>query len=95
MSVDKDTVRKIAKLARIRVEDGEAEALVGELNNILSWVEQLSELDTDGVQAMTSVVEVKLPQREDVVTDGGYSEKVTANAPESQMGFYVVPKVVE
>lgn len=95
MSVDLDTVRHIAKLARLRVEPAQAEALVGELNNILSWVEQLGELDTDGVPPMTSVVERGLPLREDAVTDGGDSAAVLKNAPETAQGFYVVPKVVE
>ena len=95
MSVDVDTVRRIAKLARIRVEDAQAESLVGELNNILAWVEQLGELDTDGVAPMTSVVEQKLALRADAVTDGGYPDDVVANAPEGAHGFFVVPKVVE
>ncbi|MGO1117187.1 Asp-tRNA(Asn)/Glu-tRNA(Gln) amidotransferase subunit GatC [Rhodovibrionaceae bacterium A322] len=95
MSVDKDTVRQIAKLARIRVEDAEAEALVGEMNNLLTWIEQLGELDTTSVPPMTSVVEVQTPLRQDQVNDGGYAQQVTANAPESVHDFYVVPKVVE
>ncbi|SMF48135.1 aspartyl/glutamyl-tRNA(Asn/Gln) amidotransferase subunit C [Tistlia consotensis] len=95
MSVDIDTVRRIAKLARIRVEDAQAESLVGELNNILAWVEQLGELDTEGVAPMTSVVEQKLHLRADAVTDGGYPEDIVANAPQSAHGFFVVPKVVE
>jgi aspartyl-tRNA(Asn)/glutamyl-tRNA(Gln) amidotransferase subunit C len=95
MSVDIDTVRQIARLARLRVEDAQAEALVGELNNILSWVEQLGELDTEGVAPMTSVVEVSLPMRDDVVTDGGIAEDIVANAPESRDHFFLVPKVVE
>ena len=95
MSVDVDTVRRIARLARIRVEDAQAEGLVGELNNILAWVEQLGELDTEGVPPMTSVVEQKLHLRQDVVTDGGRPDDIVANAPESAQGFFVVPKVVE
>lgn len=95
MSVDIDTVRRIARLARIRVEDEQAQSLVGELNNILAWVEQLGELDTDGVPPMTSVVEQKLHLREDRVTDGGQPDEIVANAPESAQGFFVVPKVVE
>lgn len=95
MSVDKDTVAKIARLARVRVEESQQEALAGELSNILGWIEQLSELDTEGVEPMTSVVSMKLPLREDEVTDGGYPERVTANAPEAAHGFYAVPKVVE
>lgn len=95
MAVDKATVAKIASLARIKVTDAQQEALTGELSNILGWIEQLSELDTDGVEPMTSVVAMKLPLREDVVTDGGYVDKVVRNAPEGAYGFYAVPKVVE
>lgn len=95
MSVDKDTVAKIARLARVRVDESQQEALAGELSNILGWIEQLSELDTEGVEPMTSVVSMKLPLREDEVTDGGYQDRVTANAPEAAHGFYAVPKVVE
>jgi aspartyl-tRNA(Asn)/glutamyl-tRNA(Gln) amidotransferase subunit C len=95
MSVDKDTVAKIARLARVRVDESHTEALAKELSNILGWIEQLSELDTEGVEPMTSVVSMKLPLRDDAVTDGGYAERVTANAPEAAHGFYAVPKVVE
>jgi aspartyl-tRNA(Asn)/glutamyl-tRNA(Gln) amidotransferase subunit C len=95
MSVDKETVAKIARLARVRVDESHKEALAKELSNILGWIEQLSELDTDGVEPMTSVVSMTLPLREDKVTDGGYADKVTANAPEAAHGFYAVPKVVE
>ncbi len=95
MSVDKDTVAKIARLARVRVDEDKQAALAGELSNILGWIEQLSELDTEGVEPMTSVVSMQLPLREDEVTDGGYPDKVTANAPEAAHGFYAVPKVVE
>lgn len=95
MSVDKETVAKIARLARVRVEEGQKDALARELSNILGWIEQLSELDTEGVEPMTSVVSMKLPLRDDKVTDGGYAERVTVNAPEAAHGFYAVPKVVE
>jgi aspartyl-tRNA(Asn)/glutamyl-tRNA(Gln) amidotransferase subunit C len=95
MSVDIETVRRIAKLARVRIEDTQAEALVGELSNILSWVEQLGELDTQDVPPMTSVVALNAPLRKDEVTDGGYPGDVVGNAPESAHGFFVVPKVVE
>jgi aspartyl-tRNA(Asn)/glutamyl-tRNA(Gln) amidotransferase subunit C len=95
MSVDKETVAKIASLARVRIEESQTEALAGELSNILGWIEQLSELDTEGVEPMTSVVSMELPLRDDVVTDGGYPDRVTANAPEAAHGFYAVPKVVE
>src|SRR3546814_1694211 len=84
MSVDKETVAKIARLARVRVDEGHKEALAKELSNILGWIEQLSELDTDGVEPMTSVVSTKLPLREDAVSDGGYPERVTVNAPEAR-----------
>jgi aspartyl-tRNA(Asn)/glutamyl-tRNA(Gln) amidotransferase subunit C len=95
MAVDKDTVAHIAKLARIQVDEAEREALAGELSNILGWVEQLSELDTENVRPMTSVVEMRLPLRQDEVTDGGRADDMVANAPEAAHGFYVVPKVVE
>jgi aspartyl-tRNA(Asn)/glutamyl-tRNA(Gln) amidotransferase subunit C len=95
MTVDKSTVEQIARLARVKIADDKKEALASELNEILGWVEQLSELDTEGVAPMTSVVEIDLPLREDQVTDGGIPEKVTANAPEAAHSFYVVPKVVE
>ena len=95
MAVDRATVAQIAKLARIRVPEDQLDALAGELSNILTWIEQLDELDTEGVAPMTSVVEVTLPRRADAVTDGGYPDKVVANAPEAAPGFFVVPKVVE
>jgi aspartyl-tRNA(Asn)/glutamyl-tRNA(Gln) amidotransferase subunit C len=95
MSLDKDTVRRIATLARIRVDEEALEPLVGELNNILGWVEQLSEVDTEGVAPMTSVVAAELYQRSDKVSDGGRVEDIIANAPEEAEHFFVVPKVVE
>ncbi len=95
MSVDTDTVRRVAHLARIKVGEGEAERLTSELNGILAFVEQLDEVDVDGVAPMTSVVETALRQREDVVSDGGVPQKVLSNAPESDDNFFVVPKVVE
>jgi aspartyl-tRNA(Asn)/glutamyl-tRNA(Gln) amidotransferase subunit C len=95
MSVDKATVAKIAHLARIAVPEDQLEPLAAELNNILDWVEQLSEVDTDGVPPMTSVVDMTLPLRADEVTDGARREDVLTNSPESEMGFYVVPKVIE
>ncbi len=95
MALDRATVAHIAKLARIRVADEELDHLAGELSNILGWVEQLSEVDVEGVEPMTSVVNVALPARQDVVTDGGYMERVTANAPHSEDGFFLVPKVIE
>lgn len=95
MSVDKETVAKIANLARIEVSDNELESTMGELNNILDWVEQLSEVNTDGIEAMTSVVAADLPLREDKITDGGYREQVIKNAPLAEHGFFAVPKVIE
>jgi aspartyl-tRNA(Asn)/glutamyl-tRNA(Gln) amidotransferase subunit C len=95
MAIDKDTVRKIATLARVKVPEDELDSLAAELDNILGWVEQLAEVDTEGVPPMTSVVETVLPLRPDVVTDGGYPEKVLANAADAAKGFFTVPKVVE
>lgn len=95
MSVDKDTVRRIAHLARIAITEEELEPMTGELNSILAWVEQLGEVDTQNVAPMTSVVEANLRRREDKVTDGGYVDRVTANAPNGDDGFFTVPKVVE
>lgn len=95
MSLDKDTVRNVAYLARINVPDEDLDGLVGELNNILHFVERLQEVDTDGVEPMTSVANLTLPEREDVVTGGNIQEKVLANAPETKEGFFLVPKVVE
>lgn len=96
MSLDKATVQKIAYLARIEVKDEELEPLAKELSGILHWVEQLAEVDTDGVAPMTSVsADMALPLREDKVTDGGYPDKVLLNGPETANGFFLVPKVVE
>jgi aspartyl-tRNA(Asn)/glutamyl-tRNA(Gln) amidotransferase subunit C len=95
MSVDSATVRKIASLARIAVTDGEVEAMVPELNNILGWIEQLGEVDVTGVEPMTAVIPNTLRLRADVVTDGGIRERVLANAPAPEHGFFGVPKVIE
>ena len=95
MSVDVNTVRRIARLARLAVTDGEAEALVPELNNILGWVEQLQEVDVVGVEPMTAVIPNQLRMREDVVTDGGKRDAILANAPVAEHGFFAVPKVIE
>jgi aspartyl-tRNA(Asn)/glutamyl-tRNA(Gln) amidotransferase subunit C len=95
MSVDKNTVAKIANLARIAVSEDELEATAGELNNILDWVEQLSQVNTDGVEPMTSVVAAALPMREDKVTDGNYRDQILKNAPAVEQGFFAVPKVIE
>jgi aspartyl-tRNA(Asn)/glutamyl-tRNA(Gln) amidotransferase subunit C len=95
MSVSSEQVRHIAKLARIGMSDAEIEALVPELNNILGWVEQLGEVNTDGVEPLTAVIDQKLRLRDDVVTDGNIRDEVLANAPDAQHGFYAVPKVIE
>jgi aspartyl-tRNA(Asn)/glutamyl-tRNA(Gln) amidotransferase subunit C len=95
MSVSTEQVRHIAKLARIAMSDEEIERLAPELNNILGWVEQLSEVNTDGVEPLTAVIDQKLRLRDDVVTDGDIRDEVLANAPEAQHGFFAVPKVIE
>lgn len=95
MSLDEATVAKIAHLARIHVPRQDLKPLSGELSKILDWVEQLGEVDTEGVAPMTSVVAMQARWRKDEVTDGGCAEDVLANAPEAQHGFFTVPKVVE
>lgn len=95
MSVTKDDVKKVARLSRIAVPDDKLVTLAQELNGILGWIEQLNEVDIDGVEPMTSVVEAKLPMRDDVVTDGNIQDQVLANAPKSEDGFFIVPKAVE
>ena len=95
MSVTKDDVKKVARLSRIAVPEEKLESLAGELNGIMGWIEQLNEVDVEGVEPLTSVVETSLPMREDVVTDGNRREEVLANAPKSDEGFYVVPRSVE
>jgi aspartyl-tRNA(Asn)/glutamyl-tRNA(Gln) amidotransferase subunit C len=95
MSVDKDTVRRIAKLARLAVPESKLEPMAGELNGIFQWVEMLGEVNVEGVVPMTSVVAQKLKWREDKVSDGGQAAAVTANAPGGEDNFFVVPKVVE
>lgn len=95
MSVDTATVRRVARLARIKVTDDEAERMTNELNSILGFVGQLNEVDVAGVEPMTSVVSVKMRRRQDVVTEGEDAEAVTCNAPVSEDHFFLVPKVVE
>ena len=95
MSVDSATVRRIAHLARIAVADDEVEHLKGELNAMLAFVEQLSEVKVDGVEPMTSVTPMRMKMREDVVNDGGIAEAIVANAPATEDDFFLVPKVVE
>lgn len=95
MSVDAATVRRIAHLARIAVADNEIEHLRGEINNMLAFVEQLNEVNVDGVEPTASVEDMKLKMRDDVVSDGNYAKRVLANAPATDDGFFQVPKVVE
>ena len=95
MSVDKDTVKRIARLARLAIDDAQAGHMETELNAILAWVEQLKEVDVSGVAPLTSVVEQRLKMRDDVVNDGGYPDDLMKNAPQSENHFFVVPKVVE
>lgn len=95
MSVDLATVKRVAHLARIAVTDEEAAKMEGELNTILGFVEQLNEVDVDGVEPMTSVMPMPMKKREDAVTDGGKADDIVANAPESDENFFLVPKVVE
>ena len=95
MAIDIDTARKVAKLARIRVEEGDLPALADKLSGILGFMEQLGEVDVTGVAPMTSVTPMRLRRRADVVTDGGQQAAVLANAPDAREGFFAVPKVVE
>ncbi len=95
MSVSPEQVRHIAKLARIATSDEEIERLVPELNNILGWIEQLDEVDTEGVEPLTAVIDQKLRLREDKVTDGDCRDEILANAPDAEHGFFAVPKVIE
>jgi aspartyl-tRNA(Asn)/glutamyl-tRNA(Gln) amidotransferase subunit C len=95
MTIDVDTVRKVAKLAHIRVPRDRLAPMAAELSGIMQWIEQLSEVDTEGVEPMTSAVALSLVMREDVVTDGGDPAPILANAPASRDGFFVVPKVLE
>lgn len=95
MSVDIHTVKRVAKLARIAVDDAKATKMQGELNAILGFVEQLNEVDINGVEPMTSVVEMEMKKRADVVTDGNKAADVTSNAPASEDHFFMVPKVIE
>ena len=95
MAIDAATVRKVARLARIAQPEETLEKLAGELSGIMAWIEQLAEVDTDGVEPMTSAVHTPLPMRDDVVTEGGDPEVVLSNAPRRVGDFFVVPKVVE
>jgi len=95
MQVDEATVRRIARLARIKITEEEGKGLVEELSGILNWVEQLGEVDTSAVEPMTRVVPIELKKREDAVTDGGKAQEILKNAPMAEDGFFVVPKIVE
>ena len=95
MSIDVETARRVAQLARIKVEEDDLPALASEFNTILGFIEQLNEVDVEDVEPMTSVTPMRLKRREDVVTDGGMAETVLSNAPDAREGFFAVPKVVE
>ncbi|KIC50828.1 Asp-tRNA(Asn)/Glu-tRNA(Gln) amidotransferase subunit GatC [Tateyamaria sp. ANG-S1] len=95
MSIDQSTAARVAKLARIKVEDDQLPALAAEFNTILGFIEQLSEVDVEGVEPMTSVTPQRLKRRVDEVTDGSQQDKVLVNAPDAREGFFAVPKVVE
>ncbi len=95
MSVDTDTVKRVARLARIAVTPEEAERMTGELNTILGFVEQLNEVDVAGVEPMTSVTPMAMKKRQDAVTDGNKADDIVANAPATEENFFLVPKVVE
>ena len=95
MSIDRDTAAKVAKLARIKVEEDQLDALAGEFNAVLGFIEQLNEVDVEGVEPMVSVTPMRLKRRQDVVTDGGMADRILSNAPDAREGFFAVPKVVE
>lgn len=95
MSIDRDTAAKVASLARIRVEDDALPALAEEFNAVLGFIEQLNEVDVEGVEPMTGVTPMRLKRRQDVVTDGDMQAKILSNAPDAREGFFAVPKVVE
>ncbi|MCH2068441.1 Asp-tRNA(Asn)/Glu-tRNA(Gln) amidotransferase subunit GatC [Shimia sp.] len=95
MSIDESTAAKVAKLARIKVEEDALPALAQEFNAVLGFIEQLNEVDVEGVEPMVSVTPMRLKRREDVVTDGDQQEKILSNAPDAREGFFAVPKVVE
>ena len=95
MALDPTTIRRIANLSRIRVEDDQLDALSQELNSILGWMEQLNEVNVDGVEPLTGGAQMAMKMRDDAVTDGGYPEQILANAPDRNGAFFAVPKVVE
>ena len=95
MSVSEKEVRHVARLARLALSDGEIARMVPELNAIIGWVEQLGEVNTDGVEPLTAVIDLKLRLRDDVINDGGCRDDILKNAPDAQHGFFAVPKVIE
>ena len=95
MSVDKTTVSRVARLARINIDDDRLEPMAQELSSIMNWIEQLNEVNTDAVEPLASVTGHALPMRDDIVTDGEMADQIVQNAPESMSGFFVVPKVIE
>lgn len=95
MAMDKDTVRKVARLARLEMSDDDVARMLPQLSGILKWIEQLQAVNTDNVEPLANVVNIELPLRKDAVTDGNIQDQVLANAPEQVQGFYVVPKIVE
>jgi aspartyl-tRNA(Asn)/glutamyl-tRNA(Gln) amidotransferase subunit C len=95
MAIDRETARRVAHLARIEIAEADLDGMARELSRILAFMDQLAEVDVEGVEPMTSVTPMKLPWREDVVTDGNRREDILANAPETRDGYFVVPKVVE
>ena len=95
MAIDTDTARRVAKLARIRVDEDDLPALAGEFSAILGFIEQLGEVDVEGVEPMVSVTPMRLKRRQDVVTDGNIQHQILKNAPDAREGFFAVPKVVE
>ena len=95
MSLDKETVKNIANLARIKVPEDDLDHLAKELSSIMDWVEQLNSVNTDGVEPLASVIDVTLPLREDKISDGNCRDKVLANGPEVEDGYFAVPKVIE
>ncbi len=95
MSLDKTSVAKIAKLSRIRINDDKQDEMASDLNNIMGFVEQLSQVNVEGVEPMTSVIEMMQRQRDDIISDGGYADDILENGPATDMGFFTVPKVVE
>ncbi len=93
--IDRETVKKVAFLSRIKVEEEALDGLAGKLSNILSWIEKLQEVNVDNVEPLASVVELTQPMREDIVTDGGYHQQILSNAPQQAHDYFTVPKVVE